>query len=156
MRATIFFVNRASQLNEAYSNYLDIILTATESSAGLMCACLPLTKPLVIRTTKWVQRLRGLSTEHHGWTTVSASQKSANPAKDRSIMRVDEYQIQLVSLSESQQSRLEQNAGVGETPWQALGQCETMTQCVSPKLQKARLSITPQWEVQKNRGQRRA
>ena len=46
-------------INEAYSSYLDIVLTATESSAGLMCACLPLTMPLVRRVGEWTQKKRG-------------------------------------------------------------------------------------------------
>jgi hypothetical protein len=102
VRGTIFFINRAHHLNDAYSNYLDIVLTATESSAGLMCACLPLTKPLVVRMTRWIQKWWGLDTGHQGWTTVSGSKQSKSlPGKGergpRTITRVDEYEINLLA-----------------------------------------------------------
>lgn len=124
VRGTIFFVNRDHQLNDAYSNYLDIILTATESSAGLMCACLPLTKPVVIRFTKWIQRLRGLNTEHQGWTTVSNSTRSTGKEKDRTITRIDDYHIQLLPISTTSMPKF--NAENGEVlavgkPWQSVG-----------------------------------
>jgi len=79
VRATIFFINRDHHLNEAYSDYLDIVLTATEASAGLMCACLPLMKPLLVRATRWIQRYRGLDTAHQGWTSVDASNSTNMP-----------------------------------------------------------------------------
>ncbi|KAF1848261.1 uncharacterized protein K460DRAFT_414844 [Cucurbitaria berberidis CBS 394.84] len=135
VRATIFFMNRDNQLNEAYSNYLDIVLAATESSAGLMCACLPLTKPVATRLTRWIQRLRGSNTEHQGWTTVSTSQKSISKETDRTILRIDDYHIQLlpIALSTSTQSgsRLEREAMVIEKPWQSMGPYETTTYCES-------------------------
>jgi hypothetical protein len=102
VRGTIFFINRDHKLNEAYSNYLDIILTATEASAGLMCACLPLTKPLVVRITRRIQRLRGVDTEHHGWTTME-SRSFGTPAKpgptDRTMTKADDYDIQLLPVN---------------------------------------------------------
>ncbi|KAH7363746.1 hypothetical protein BKA66DRAFT_573437 [Pyrenochaeta sp. MPI-SDFR-AT-0127] len=133
VRAAIFLINRNQQLNEAYSNYLDTVLTATESSAGLMCACLPLTKPIVIQFTKWIQNLRGLDTAHQGWTTVTDSQKSNVKNKDRTITRIDEYHIQLlpIALSHETQSRLDRETMVVERPWQSVGHYETTAHCES-------------------------
>jgi hypothetical protein len=79
VRAAILLINRNHHLNEAYSDYLDIILTATEASAGLMCACLPLMKPLLVRFTRTIQRLRGQDTAHQGWTSVDATNSSNMP-----------------------------------------------------------------------------
>lgn len=76
----MFFIHRDHRLNKAYSNYLDIVLTATEASAGLMCASLPLSKPVVVRMTRWVQGVRGTDKEHHGWTTLSASGSKSVPS----------------------------------------------------------------------------
>lgn len=76
----MFFIHRDHRLNKAYSNYLDIVLTATEASAGLMCACLPLTKPVVVRMTRWFRGVRGADKEHHGWTTLSASGSKSVPS----------------------------------------------------------------------------
>lgn len=103
VRGTVFFINRAHQLDEAYSNYLDIVLTATESSAGLMCACLPLMKPLVIHITKWIQKTRGIDAGHQGWTTFSDSQQSRSmPGKSergpQMITTVDDYEIGLLAV----------------------------------------------------------
>ncbi|KAF2012234.1 hypothetical protein BU24DRAFT_272779 [Aaosphaeria arxii CBS 175.79] len=121
IRGTIFFINRANRLNEAYSNYLDIVLTATESSAGIMCACLPLMKPLVVRATRWLQRLRGLDTRHQGWTTASGSSGSgAIPSKverDRSIRRVDDYDVQLLPVSPTSEST---SVLSGKDTWQGI------------------------------------
>ncbi|KAF2795453.1 hypothetical protein K505DRAFT_239809 [Melanomma pulvis-pyrius CBS 109.77] len=119
VRGTIFFINRAHQLNEAYSNFLDIVLTATESSAGLMCACLPLTKPLVVRMTRWVQKMRGLDTEHQGWTTVSNSQSRSIPGKSergpRTITRIDEYEINLLATTPTRAMTEERDFAVVES-----------------------------------------
>ncbi|KAF2478139.1 uncharacterized protein BDR25DRAFT_299836 [Lindgomyces ingoldianus] len=103
IRGTIFFINREYQLNEAYSNYLDIVLTATESSAGFMCACFPLMKPVIIHTTRWVQQLRGVETGHQGWTTLSNSEGTAKgPPKTEKSNRApnwnDDYEIQLLPV----------------------------------------------------------
>ena len=119
IRGTIFFINRAHELNEAYSNYLDIVLTATESSAGLMCACLPLCKPLVAAVTKWIQKWRGLNTEHQGWTTVANSQNATlqgtTEQEPRTITRVDEYEIKLLATTQS----MERISRDGKWPQQA-------------------------------------
>ncbi|CAO2654451.1 Nn.00g111840.m01.CDS01 [Neocucurbitaria sp. VM-36] len=138
IRATIFLINRNHQLNEAYSNYLDIVLTSTESSAGFMCACLPLTKPIVIHFTRRIQRLRGLNTEHQGWTTVSTSQKSTSKEKDRTILRVDDYHIQLLpialTIGTQSTSRLQREAMVVDRPWESVGPYETTAYCNSHRL----------------------
>jgi hypothetical protein len=105
VRGTIFFINRANNLNDAYSNYLDIVLTATESSAGLMCACLPLMRPIVIRLTRWIQRLRGWDTGHQGWTTMSdsAGGPKSTPSKlegaSRAIVRANDWEMQLLPVT---------------------------------------------------------
>ncbi|KAF2108667.1 hypothetical protein BDV96DRAFT_652606 [Lophiotrema nucula] len=132
VRGTIFFINRAHQLNEAYSNYLDIVLTATESSIGLICACLPLTKPIVVRFTKWVQRLRGIDTEHQGWTTMSASgskslrvSRNKRPGegigKGQSLPTIDDdgFEVQLLPVQKVYTGRseeVERGIVVVETP----------------------------------------
>jgi hypothetical protein len=130
---------------------LDIVLTATESSAGLMCACLPLTKPVVIRFTKWVQRLRGLDTEHQGWTTVSTSTKSTSKAKDKAIKRVDDFHIQLLPMSQfttTQSSVASSTVMEVEKPWENVGPYETKAHC---EANAPRLSIDPDvtgWQMQ--------
>ncbi|KAF2028742.1 hypothetical protein EK21DRAFT_113597 [Setomelanomma holmii] len=139
VRATIFFSNRDHRLNEAYSNYLDIVLTATESSAGLICACLPLTKPVVIRFTRWLQRLGGLNTDHQGWTTVSTSVKSTRKEKQRVTERMDDFHIQLLPMSQLTTTQ----AGLGgqtvtevEKHWQSIGSYEVSSRCeaVAPRI----------------------
>jgi hypothetical protein len=134
VRGAIFLHNRHHQLNEAYSNYLDVVLTATESSAGLMCACLPLTKPVVISITRWLQRLRGIDTKHQGWTTGSQSTKIVGKEKDRTIMRVDDYHVQLLPMSKNattQTSSQDREVMNVEKPWQSVGPYGANAYCES-------------------------
>jgi hypothetical protein len=130
VRGAILFSNRRHKLTEAYSNYLDVVLTSTEASAGLMCACLPLTKPIVVRITRWIQRLRGLDTEHQGWTSNGTNQADAEKEKDRTILRVDDFHVQLLPAAESSHSQSSgsqssgspaldgRNAITPENPWE--------------------------------------
>jgi hypothetical protein len=132
IRGTMLFVNRDHQLNEAYSNYLEIVLTATESSTGLLCACLPLTKPIVIHFTRWIQKVRGLDTNHQGWSSVSASAK--NTEKDMKITRVVDYHVQLLPMSKftnTQTSFQDREGMIVEKPWQSVGPYEAKAFCES-------------------------
>jgi hypothetical protein len=115
VRGAILFSNRRHKLNQAYSNYLDVVLASTEASAGLMCACLPLTKPIVVRITKWVQRIRGFNTEHQGWTTDETQQKTPDK-KDRTILRVDDFHVQLLPASQSTHSQSSGSQSSGSPP----------------------------------------
>lgn len=63
-RGLIFLADHKHSFKLAYTNYLEFVLTATESSAGLMCACLPLTKPVILRFARWIQSLRTLDAKH--------------------------------------------------------------------------------------------
>jgi hypothetical protein len=160
VRGTIFFINRDHRLNEAYSNYLDIVLTATESSAGLMCACLPLMKPIVVRFTRWVQKLRGLDTKHHGWTTMDGTESqsmSTDPKieKDKNIIRVDDYHIQLMPVSQISQSQScsdDQGSMEVEKPWQSIGPYKTSAHCEATVPREPSSPVAAQWEVQNTRG----
>jgi hypothetical protein len=116
VRGAILFSNRRHKLNQAYSNYLDVVLASTEASAGLMCACLPLTKPIVVRITRWVQRIRGFNTEHQGWTTNETQQKTADKEKDRTILRVDDFHVQLLPASQSPHSQSSASQSSGSPP----------------------------------------
>lgn len=103
VRGTMFFIYRDHRLNKAYQNYLDIVLTATEASASLMCACLPLTKPIVARITTWLQKIRGKDTGHQGWTTISASDNSMRSGlgrhgTDRIVTNGGDHDIQLLTV----------------------------------------------------------
>lgn len=84
-----------------------------------MCACLPLTKPLVVRMTRWVQKMRGLDTEHQGWTTVSNSQSRSMPGKGergpRTITRVDEYEINLLAVTPTRAMTEERDFAIVES-----------------------------------------
>ncbi|OAK94744.1 hypothetical protein IQ06DRAFT_81410 [Phaeosphaeriaceae sp. SRC1lsM3a] len=149
VRGTIYFYNRGHRLNLAYMNYLDIVLTATESSAGLMCACLPLTKPLVIRFTKWLQRLHGLDTNHHGWTTVSHSGNIKE--KNKGITRVDDYSVQLLRASDpalSQMGALNGDFMNVDMPWQSVGPYQTNAFCESNAHKGTPEECVEKWEVQ--------
>lgn len=160
VRGTIFFINRDHRLNDAYSNYLDIVLTATESSAGLMCACLPLMKPIVVRFTRWIQRMRGLDTKHHGWTTMDGTEDQststdAKREKDRNIMRVDDYHIQLMSVSQISQSQSgseEQGNMEVEKPWQSVGPYKSSSHCETTVARESSSPVAAQWEVQNTWG----
>ena len=107
----MFFIHRDHRLNKAYSNYLDIVLTATEASAGLMCACLPLCKPVVVRMTRWFQGASGTDKEHHGWTTLSGSGSKSVPsgleldAMDRTITGMADCRIQFWSATSTTEER---------------------------------------------------
>lgn len=87
-------MSRNHSLSEAYSNYLDIILTATESSAGLMCACLPLTRPIFVRVSHW---MREWHSSHSFWVAESASLKSRSSEPDRTSTEAFDYFIELPS-----------------------------------------------------------
>jgi hypothetical protein len=116
VRGAIFFSSRRHKLNQAYSNYLVVVLASTEASAGLMCACLPLTKPIVVRITRWVQRICGFNTEHQGWTTNETQQKTADKEKDKTILRVDDFHVQLLPASQSTHSRSSASQSSGSPP----------------------------------------
>jgi hypothetical protein len=134
IRATIFFINRKHQLNFAYLNYLQVILTATETSTGLMCACLPLTKPLAIHFATWLRKIRGLNANHQGWTTISASAKKAEQNKDLKITRVVDYNIQMLPIAKItnvQPNPQNQGLMVVERPWQSIGPYDTTAYCES-------------------------
>lgn len=105
-------------------NYLDIVLTATESSAGLMCACLPLTKPLVIRFTRWLQSMHGLDTKHQGWTTYS--QSGTGEGRKKGIVRVDDYSVQLLRASDPALSQIGTLNGLHERGY-AVAECGTVS-----------------------------
>jgi hypothetical protein len=97
-----------------------------------MCACLPLTKPVVISITRWIQRLRGLETKHQGWTTGSQSKETAGKEKDRTITRVDDYHVQLLPLSKpatTQNSLQDREVMDVEKPWQCVGPYRANAYC---------------------------
>jgi hypothetical protein len=150
VRGTIFLQNRHHQLNEAYSNYLDVVLTATESSAGLMCACLPLTKPIVVCITRWFQRLRGLDTNHQGWTT-DGSDPVVKEKNRCTITRVDDYHVQLLPISKRNSAREGEIMDV-EKPWQSVGPYGVKTFCESNATREMIEVNASKWEVQSTWG----
>lgn len=131
--------------------FLDIVLTSTESSTGIMCVCLPLTKPLAIRFTRWLQRKRGIDTQDHGWSTVS----DTGIEKQKGITRVDDYSVQLLRASDPVLGQMEGPNGDFmhlDRPWQSVGPYQTSAFC------EANLQIeTPEeheenWEAQTDWG----
>jgi hypothetical protein len=118
-----------------------------------MCACLPLTKPIIIRFTHWLQKLRLLDTDHQGWTTLSQSSRGEGDKK--TITRTKDYHVQLLPMSElvgSQTSTLVEPGMMDlEKPWQSVGPygrtvcCEAVPRC--------ELNIVDgAWEMQSTRG----
>ncbi|KAF2195522.1 hypothetical protein K469DRAFT_681829 [Zopfia rhizophila CBS 207.26] len=105
IRAILFFINRNHHLNDAYTTYLDIITTATESSAGLMCACLPLCKPVIVRILKHLRLWQGKG-DPTGWSTLDESESRSIPFKiernNRSVQGGD-YDVQLLPLKSTGQ-----------------------------------------------------
>ena len=83
IRASIFIAKNGEMLAISYSSFLVIVLTATESSASLMCACLPLYKPLLKGLDQWWRNIRGRRAENQGWTTLVGSQDSMQKQKDQ-------------------------------------------------------------------------
>jgi hypothetical protein len=130
-------------------NYLDIVLTATESSAGLMYACLPLTKPLVIRFTRWLQRMHGLDTKHQGWTTYS--QSGTGEGRNKGIIRVDDYSVQLLRASDpalSQIGVLNGDFTNVDMPWQSVGPYQTNAFYEANARRGTHKGCVEKWEVQ--------
>ncbi|KAL5118413.1 hypothetical protein ACEQ8H_003589 [Pleosporales sp. CAS-2024a] len=125
LRAALFLATRHHNFNPAYTNYLDFVLTATESSAGLMCACLPLTKPLIIRFTRWFQKLRGLdANQRMGWSTLSEAATASTKEKG-TIKRTKDYHVQLLPISELMNPQTSTLVGTQamdlDKPWQSIG-----------------------------------
>jgi hypothetical protein len=127
VRGIIFYIGRNHTFNLAYANYLDIVLTATETSAGLMCACLPLTKPIMIRFTKWLQRLRLLDTKYKDWSTISDTAKD----KKGTITRMKDYHVQLLPMADVANSQTSTLVGAVDKPWQSVGPYKTTVCCES-------------------------
>jgi hypothetical protein len=145
VRGAIFLKNREYQFNEAYSNFLDVVLTATESFAGFMCTCLPLTKPVLVCVTRWLQRLRGIDAKHQGWTTNRS--EPAVKEKDRTITRVDDYHVQLLPISRRNSARAGEIMDV-EKPWQSVGPYGVKTFCESNTTREMSEVSASKWEVQ--------
>jgi hypothetical protein len=129
-------------------NYLEIVLTATESSAGLMCACLPLTKPLVIRFTRWLQRMHGLDTKHQGWTTYS--QSGTGEGRNKSIIRVDDYSVQLLMASDPALSQIGALNGLHERGYavESVEPYQTNAFCEANARRGTQEGCVEKWEVQ--------
>jgi hypothetical protein len=149
VRGAIFLQNRQNQLNEAYSNYLDVVLTATETSAGLMCACLPVTKPIIVCATRWLQCLCGVDTKHQDWTTTGS--EPVVKEKDRTITRVDDYHVQLLPISKRNSAREGKTMDV-EKPWQSVGPYGVKTFCESNATREMSEVNASKWEIQSTWG----
>jgi hypothetical protein len=146
VRGIIFYIGRNHTFNLAYANYLDIILTATETSAGLMCACLPLTKPIIIRFTKWLQSLHILDSNIKGWTTLSESTKTAQD-NSRTITRTKDYHVQLLPMADVANSQTSTLVGAVDKPWQSVGAYKT-TVCCESVSHRDPSHADKQWEMQ--------
>jgi hypothetical protein len=150
IRNTLFLVQRDRPLNEAYSNYLDVILIITESSAGLICACLPFANPILMRFTAWLRRVCGIGTTHHGWATMSAPTENTEKEKDRTITRVVDYHVQLLpvsKISNSQATLQDRDAMILEKPWQSIGPYEVKAHCESNARRAPARPISAMWKV---------
>jgi hypothetical protein len=150
IRSTLFLIKRNRPLNEAYSNYLDVVLITTESSAGLICACLPFANPILMRFTSWLRRVCGIGTTHNGWITMSAPTQNAEKEKDRTITRVVDYHVQLLpvsKISNSQTTLQDRDAMVLEKPWQSIGPYEVKTHCESNARRPPGRPISAIWKV---------
>jgi hypothetical protein len=77
VRGSVFLFHPNHYFNPAYANYLDIFLHATDSFAGLMCACIPIMKSLTVRFARWLQRLRTLDAKLQQWATLPQSSRSS-------------------------------------------------------------------------------
>ena len=98
-RGSIFLANDNHSFKLVYTNFLDIVLTSIESSAGLMCACLPLTKPVILRFARWLQGLHALETEDRDLDTLSQSSRSSIWGKG-AILSTKDCHVQALRLSQ--------------------------------------------------------
>ncbi|KAF2787552.1 hypothetical protein K505DRAFT_421699 [Melanomma pulvis-pyrius CBS 109.77] len=96
-RAALLFIRNHVQWNPAYNTYMDIVMTASETSAAFMCSCLPVLKPIIIKVNKLcsrsVSRITGtLQTGRRDPTGSKASRLSLHSDRDTDTWKVNSSQ----------------------------------------------------------------
>jgi hypothetical protein len=125
MRAVRFHIHREHHWNTAYAFYNDMILTTTESSLGLMCACLTVVKPLLRKTrdlaissTSGLSSLLSISARTHNKSSGSSSGHSYYRSESQDgISRTRQYDVDTIALAPH--SNMQKNVALdGLHPWQ--------------------------------------
>lgn len=115
MRAVRFHLEHTHHWNAAYGDYNDMVTTITESSTGLICACLVIVKPLLRKTRELAvygsSQLSGLllstgrgrskssGSQHSVYNEINSLNSRNRKEPDHGINRVDQYEVNSESIA---------------------------------------------------------
>ncbi|TGO61970.1 hypothetical protein BCON_0023g00280 [Botryotinia convoluta] len=115
MRAVRFHLEHTHHWNPAYGDYNDMVMTITESSTGLICACLIIVKPLLRKTREiaayGTSQLSGLlsssstgrrskssGSQHSVYNEIYSLDSRTRKELNQGINRVDQYEVNSESI----------------------------------------------------------